>query len=54
MFLLKLSETRRIVFLFEFSYLRLLAEIAAKICEPIREGRKIQKYHELADWVTPA
>ena len=49
MFLLKLSETRRIVFLFEFSYLRLLAEIAAKICEPIREGKKIQKYHELAD-----
>ena len=49
MFLLKLSETRGIVFLFEFSYFRLLAEVAAKICEPKREGRKIKKYRELAD-----
>ena len=37
------SPNRLIRDIFEFSCLPLLAQIAAKICEPIREGRKIQK-----------
>ena len=44
-----------VIYKFKFSCLPLLAEIAAKICEPMKElGMKIQKYDELADWVTPA
>ena len=39
--------------IFEFSCLPLVAEIVAKICEPIREGREIQKYNKLAGWVSP-
>ena len=49
-----LGSNRPIRDIFEFSCLLLLAEIAAKICKPIRKGKKIQKYHELADWVSPA
>ena len=32
----------------------LLAEIVAKIFEPIKEGRKIKKYHELIRWGFPS
>ena len=38
------SPNQPIRLIFKFSCLPLLAEIAAKICEPTREGRKIQKY----------
>ena len=37
--------------IFEFFCPCLLVGVAAKICEPISESRKIQKYDEWTDWV---
>ena len=40
--------------IFEFSCLRLLVHLSLLQFQPISEGRKIEKYHELADWVIQA
>ena len=48
------TPNRSIRHIFEFFCPRLLAHIFFLQFQPIREGRKIQKYDEWTDWVSRA
>ena len=48
------SPNRLVHHIFEFSCLPILAHIFMLQFQPVSEGRKIQKYDELADLVTRA